>query len=689
MHGSQRRSHRLVTYGRPPRNKALRFVNYSREDSALHTNSDEQGTPDTFPNSGFPEQQQPRKIKTKETETQLTGSSSKQSDSSREPSFFDEYTCRFRSSMKDEPGDECAIKRKRQKFSPDYQGSNSPEMNVDDGCSPSITGSMYSRGENSVTRSDHIKTRSRNHMDQCEKWDGKHMVPDSSLRSQSSMLSGHGEIAYPRKKLVDLLDSTHQTAEGPSASSTSGSSKNVARTSPTRKRDMMPQRVEDSVSAPSSGLRSSTVTYARQRSFLNEACVSSGIEDKDANTYSKQQLTESKKTPCFDLDVDDETSAGSGPIRNIHELRQAGDNARFRSAVDCILEDIANGDNSDSTRCNGFVQLSSKLLDRGFTNRFSECGFTERLVECVTNDLDIISASFAFCSFELILSCGAFPQTHLASLWSSLLDLSPRLLDVEDDILFLSKTRGSGVSRAVQKSIQEIVPMMSSVNIGDQLSPMLSPRFLALQCIWSVLLRIRQHNIAIKTIPTAILDRFVHLLISKHYQSKAGSLLSTEDCRMVITTLSILEAYTILLGPLSVDHQNALKSLTQLSNFLDPKGLNGSDDCAQQIHVHYIRVILNLTNSDPSFCDGFVTHGLVGGLINIIISGFCVSPERSPVEERGTLNTIILALGTLINLTEKSDLARAMFLTQEDESTSSIHLLVQKFSANINLVTEV
>lgn len=672
MHGTQRRSHKHKTYGRSSRTQRSTY-----EESEFYTNShDRQGNSNISPTSDSPELQQLRKIEIRYAEAK-TQASERPGDLSRNPSLTDEFTHCSRSSMKGEPG---AVKRKRHRSSVgiDARGISVQNDSLSD---------VNAKSENTPTKSDNINFGSKNRLNQSEKWDGTNAAPGFSPQSQSNMKSGNGEI-LPRKKLVDLLDSVHPTAESPSASFTSDSGSDsitcTSQSTLTGTRDIMPQRVEDSATVP--GLRGPPVTYAHQRSFLNEVYTSSDIEDKDANTNSKNQQLESKKTSCFDMDADDDTGAGSGPIRSIHELRQAGDNSRFRSAVDYMFEDITNGDSTNSTRCNGFIQLSSKLLDRQFINRFSECGFAERLVEYLkysTNDLDIISASFALCSIELVFSSGAFSQTHLVSIWPSLLDLSPRLIDVEDDILLLSKARSHGVSKAVQKSIQETVPMLS-----NQLLPTLSPRSLALQCIRSVLLNLQQHNNTIEAMPTAILKRLVCLLISIHHNSM-DSPLSPGDCRMVITILSILETYTLLLGPLPVDQQSTLKPLTQLFHFLQPKGFDSPNDPSRQIQFHYIRLMLNLTNNEPSFCNAFITPGLVGGLVSIITSEFNMSLEGGAAEERNTLNMVILALGTLINLTEKSDMAKSMFLTAEDHYTSFLLLLVQKFSANINLITAV
>ena len=187
--------------------------------------------------------------------------------------------------------------------------------------------------------------------------------------------------------------------------------------------------------------------------------------------------------------------------------------------------------------------------------------------------------------------------------------------------------------------------------------------------------------------PTAILDRLVTFLVLVQHHGPANMLLSPEDSQTILSVLSILETYTILLGTLPVDHQNTLQSLSQLHHFLNLKE-SQFDDPTRQIRVLYIRVILNLTNNDPSFCNQLITSELVGELTRIIISEFCV-PERCLTEEKSTINIVILALGTLINLSEKSEMGRVVFLTTTNDSTTCLHLLLQKFSANIGLVTEV
>lgn len=695
MQNMPRRSYKPVTYGKTHRNRSQILTNDDPGTSNHLNPAKQQGTSTACSSSGS----HGRKLKPEESHYPEFRASGLQIHSPGELSLPGGQTHRFESSLGDgDNEDNSTVRRKRQKLTLDGQGDH---PNNDDSTHSAVG---FANGKHGAfgksTGSDDIRAKSGRDQRRNEKRSGRHMSPHTPLQSRPDK-TDHRETVSPRKKLVDLLGPAHSSTEEISpvhasnmqltdaSRSHSACPRGLSQKQPTsdsyQPRSYDAYAAENHAPASSSNFRGSRITYGRQRSFLSESFVSNKIEDQDTNPHSKRQVA-SKATAVFDM-PDDDMNDSAGPVRSIHELRQAGDNARFRSAVDCIFEDIADADHSISTRCNGFVQLSSKLLDRQFARRFSEHGFVERLVECVSSDLDLISAFFAFCSHELIHLAGTLPKTHLAALWSKLLDISPRLLDVEDDILLLSKSREYSLSKTLQMSIQRNISVLSTVIKDDQAPSILTPRFLALRCIRTVLWSCQQNNISIKIMPTAILDRLVTFLVLVQHHGPANMSLSPDDSQTILSVLSILETYTILLGTLPVDHQNTLKSLSQLHHFLNLKE-SQFDDPSRQIRVLYIRVILNLTNNDPSFCNQLITSKLVGELTRIIISEFCV-PERCLTEEKSTINIVILALGTLINLSEKSEMGRAVFLTTTNDFTSCLHLLLQKFSANIGLVAEV
>ncbi|KAA8643172.1 uncharacterized protein ATNIH1004_009934 [Aspergillus tanneri] len=121
----------------------------------------------------------------------------------------------------------------------------------------------------------------------------------------------------------------------------------------------------------SSRLRGSMVTYARQRSFLNDIPLADNVKDGESSSNPPDHESAfiisglASQNPEGVDEIDDENS-DSKPVRSIHELRQAGDNARFCETVDLILEDIEDSSDSVSKRCDGFVRLCVKLSDPRF-----------------------------------------------------------------------------------------------------------------------------------------------------------------------------------------------------------------------------------------------------------------------------------------------------------------------------------
>ncbi|KAE8348434.1 wings apart-like protein regulation of heterochromatin-domain-containing protein [Aspergillus coremiiformis] len=425
------------------------------------------------------------------------------------------------------------------------------------------------------------------------------------------------------------------------------------------------------------------ITYAHQRSFLDDAAMMAHIETSGLSLSSGDcNLMHPQLNPGFlSSHVEDQENLDHRPIRSIHELRQAGDNARFRETVDLIFEDIEDPRNSVSEVCNGFVQLCTKLMEPQFSHRFSECGFDERLVKCMTGSFDIISITLALCAFKLIRANGSFPPTLLLPFWYKILDISSTLLAVEDDILLTMKQRSFGLSKAVQASLKGLLPRLSLAAYGEPIST-ISPRLLMLLTIRSSLLMFQEQGSSVD-IPSPLLSLVVGFSSTESCENLAFHL-PPERFHTLIAALSIVETYTVLSGPLDAEHCDSLRPLIQCHNFLHPNPSGQS----RQIQVLYIRVLLNLTNKEASLCEECCRSELVGGLVSIIISEFCALSQESTTKENGSLDTVILALGALINLAEKSESSRSIFLTSTDNSASFLHLLICQFRANISSVSQ-
>ncbi|KAL4890387.1 wings apart-like protein regulation of heterochromatin-domain-containing protein [Aspergillus ambiguus] len=438
---------------------------------------------------------------------------------------------------------------------------------------------------------------------------------------------------------------------------------------------------QELASQPATGLRGSKVTYARQRSFLNDMSFLEEDGLSRTSSHGKQSFFMTAPSSTIPSCPDDDETNDSRPVRSIHELRQSGDNARFRETVELMFEDIEDPDTSISQRCSGLIQLCEKLLDRACVSRFSEYGFDERLVKSMTKDLDVTSISLLLCAYRMACDGGSFSHALLSLFWSRLLEVAPALLDVEEDLLSVSKQCSRGISRRTQTSIKRILPELASALSGDLAMSDMSPQFVTLSSISHVLQRVREKENVVEALSASLIDRLIRLVTLEDLDESS---LSSQRSQRSVLVLSILETYTVLSGPLDPEQCVALRPLAELHTLLNTEQ-HGPN---RHILILYVRLILNLTNKDTSLCEVFTTPQVLSELVHIIKVGFSEVPDDSGDKENSSLNTVILALGALTNLAEKDDSSRAMFLIQSPGPTSFLQALLQQFSASIGFVDQ-
>ncbi|KAL6235423.1 wings apart-like protein regulation of heterochromatin-domain-containing protein [Aspergillus navahoensis] len=466
---------------------------------------------------------------------------------------------------------------------------------------------------------------------------------------------------------VDVADGAE------SASSYPGSTRTSVRSGT---RD--PGRFQESFTAPVPPLfRSSGVTYSRQRSFLNDSLSLTDSEPHGiGSSYQHITKNEPHSAHASRIPPEEDDTNDTRPVRSIHELRQAGDNARFREVVDSLFEDIEDARTSSSGRCCGLAELCAKLLDPEFVYRFSEQGFDERLVNCTPNGLDIVSASLALSAYKLIINGGHASRVFSEAIWTKILELSPRLLEMEDDLNALAREPLIGLSRTAQASVRGIRSQLLPA-IGAS-SSCLSPQLLAVECTKSSLVVLRQSGHSIRPIPAAFMNRLVDLMMAKA-SGNMNSPPSTSQTLLLQTLFSILENYSLISGAFDREHCLCFQRLSQLHSllFLD------HHDRTRQISVSYIRVILNLTNKEPTLCVSFASRELVSGLAKIIAREYC-NVSRDSTEHGGrALNEVILALGTLINLSEKTEQSRTILVHSDGCAIPFFHQLLEQFSSSV------
>lgn len=438
-----------------------------------------------------------------------------------------------------------------------------------------------------------------------------------------------------------------------------------------------------STATPLSMLKSSSVTYSRQRSFLNDT-----LDHADADPL-RTKLFGGLETPEKSNDVKspqffhgENENHDTKPVRSIHELRQAGDNARFRGDVESIFEEIESLETSTSGRCCGLAELCDKFLDSRYVRRFCEQGFDERLVNCTQSAFHCISASLELSAYKSLLTSGHASRVYSEALWGKILELVPPLLDIKTDLLVLARRPPTCLSRTAQASIGDIRPRLLAL-FGLQ-SLCLSPQLLALECMRASLVVLRHNGLTINPLSTSFLARIVDLMVENTSMASRTSS-SKNQAELLNLLFLILENYSVISRWFDHHHRQCLQRLSQLNSVLTLD--NHDRPC--QLAISYIRVILNLTNKEPLLCDSYADPDILSGLATFVTRGFCHMSGGFLETDKDTLNMVILSLGALINLAEGTEKSRATLIRCDGHTNSFFDQLLEQFLTRLNSMDQV
>ncbi|RAH48330.1 ras-domain-containing protein [Aspergillus brunneoviolaceus CBS 621.78] len=436
----------------------------------------------------------------------------------------------------------------------------------------------------------------------------------------------------------------------------------------------------------SSTLLRSRITYARQRSFLGSTLSTSDSELHGASASTLDGVEASgssaslkhRSTPLLSADGEEH----GRPVRSIHELRQAGDNARFQESVEALFDDFEDPGNPVSERCNGLIQLCSKLLEPDFMRRFLEYGFDERLAKSTVSDLDIISSCLALCAYRLVCLKGVYSYSNLGTFWTTLVDKSSLFLSVKDDIMSLAGNPRLHVSRAVRASLRDLIPRLTASMFSESPTLRLSPRLAILSCISICLTAFQDKSQPIQPISRSLLDNLIGLLPPNNGKATAYPL-SYDDFQTKTMTLLVLESYLMLPATSGYEYNGPFhKFVLMHDDFIRP----AQDDQGRRILTLYLRVVLNLTNNDPLACEQYAAPEIITGFVRLITTELSDASAIVGFGEHESFNLVILALGVLINLAEQSESCRASFLVPTHASHPPLGTLVHQFSLSIDLI---
>ncbi|EER27525.1 hypothetical protein CPC735_028610 [Coccidioides posadasii C735 delta SOWgp] len=438
----------------------------------------------------------------------------------------------------------------------------------------------------------------------------------------------------------------------------------------------------------------SRVTYARQRSFRTEGDMDtnmSGMNDMKPTSASKADpllfdigtsLLPPKLVPNLQ-EPDDNNDTGPGMVRSIYELRRAGGNARYQAVIESIFEDLEEKTASTSRKRSGFFQLCSKLVDTEFSRRFISNSLEKRLSECTVNEPDMICTYLTVCIYTLLLASGPTSPVALQTCFTQILDAAPSLLPEERDILQLIKLPNFNMSKAGQSSLRDLCVQLRENKLWSELPPArLSPQNLELRSLELAVRKVREAGDRTATVSNPVLAQIVDLLL-QHSREGANS-----DLFVLEMAFSILESYTVGLPSLDSEQERILNRLSRMGLLL-AQLIDRSDAASRQIQILQIRLILNITNNNPALCEDFATPDMVGALARLVLSNFrTVAEDLASDKKESLLDTVILALGTLINLTEWSSRSRGLFLQMKHGPAILVDRLMELFIGGLETVSE-
>ena len=459
------------------------------------------------------------------------------------------------------------------------------------------------------------------------------------------------------------------------------------------------QALADSVVQGSSVLQTggSRITYAQQRSYLvDHAMDQRAVFDTQLvpSTTPPQQsrsgmigATEhaSRQKTSYIYDLEDVPELQSGAMRSIHELRQAGGNARSLGELETLLDQLVESQGNHSAKHSALMGLASKFQEPSHCRTFVDTGLESRLLLHIKLGDDLITKSLmVFTMLGLIVHC------HSAVLLSQLcdapaLDFLVGLLQADEDLIRSCKQRSFNMSKVAQRDYTMFCgEILNSAAWRVGRPQLLSCQVVSLQCLEYLVRRQREGGMTGEIFAA---DQFQRLIETSIPEAASVSHSDAMSSVCVHLAVSILESCTI---------RNAHRSerfwprsvMTRITGIL-PAVHSSSTRGPEVLQVLALRLYLNVTNTVPRLCEDFAQPAIVNTIFSIMLSYFNCTRECDAKDQSLLLDQAILSLGCLINFAEVSDTMRNLSLKQRQGQPQILDVLLELFIMNSRKAAEV
>ncbi|KAM0705042.1 hypothetical protein Q7P35_007829 [Cladosporium inversicolor] len=418
------------------------------------------------------------------------------------------------------------------------------------------------------------------------------------------------------------------------------------------------ERSQDRPAKPTAS--GSLITYSQQRSHLADDDIESALmldismETPERPAASSRRVgkptTVSRSTSYVDEELED---APAAVPRTIHELRAGGRNARIRGEIEDLIGEVADRASTARSRRRGaLLDLTRKLLDKAFAEQIISHGFDNALLNQCKTPTDP-AADFLLAT-SLLLLLQSEPPKHTLVSFGEVLPHICKLLAESTDINKVIKERRSNMSRSAQGDVVALADKLKNFQglWGDSQPTHMSSRLVALKITEIVVGKLRETG-----------DR------SELVASEALTLLVPKDMLSALQS----DASKAFEASLIISILEALKTLSPADNWPETCiSLVAALPATFAMHWQVpagtkwlaYRLCANITNESSVMRTAFIEQDAVRHLMAEIVTGLehmhnpplaADVPDTKPARD---FDILVLAIGTLINLTEHSAVAQ-------------------------------
>jgi len=443
------------------------------------------------------------------------------------------------------------------------------------------------------------------------------------------------------------------------------------------------------------------ITYSRQRSYMTESDMNeadllnlSDIGSQETNTgrsRTRPGLSKLQTLQSLSEEMDEGPDSQAGAPKSIHELREAGTNARLLRDIEALLDDIDSGNSvTISLKRSGLLDIATKLQQPEFCRRFLDHGLEGRLFTQLGQNTDAIANILLIAAMLPIVANSSSPHVLSQLLERRVVDFLGRHLHNVQDLASVVRSREVKMSKALQADIDSFCASLLMSSAWKNGRPThVTGQVVSLQCLEYLVRQLREAGSTSDLLPQIVTERLVDILALG--QEAFSSALEKRHVTDTHLALSILESSTIT-QPVSSDGEHlpwSIESIEKMEKFLtfvqeySGEGLDGLRTLA-------LRLCLNLTNNSRSRCEAFSTPKMIHTSSSLIEAYFRnLSTGLTGESQALTIDNLVLSLGLLINLAEWSQSSRELYTTKYEARAAPLDTLSRLFQASLARTSEV